>query len=145
MVAHGYVRFTADLDIAIHLDSPTILSAVAALKASGYRPALPLTAEEFADAEVRERWVREKNMTVLSFISEADPLGTIDVFIRDHFDFEAEYAAADCFELAPGLNWRVLRVDALIEMKLAVGRPVDLDDVDHLKTLRTMRGGDPEP
>lgn len=141
VVAHGYVRFTADLDIAIQLEPATVRKAVTALKDVGYRPALPVTGEQFADPAVRERWAREKNMTVLNFISDADPLGTIDIFIQDPFDFGAEYIAADRFDLIPDLPWRVLRLDALIDMKLAVGRPVDLDDVDHLKVLKTMRPG----
>lgn len=138
VVAQGYVRFTADLDIAIQLDPAIVRNAVAALENAGYRPALPVTAEQFADPGVRDRWAREKNMVVLNFISDADPLGTIDIFIRDPFDFDVEYAAADCFDLIPGLPWRVLRVDALIEMKLSVGRPVDLDDVNHLRVLKAM-------
>lgn len=139
VVAHGYVRFTADLDLAIQLDPTTIRNAVAALARAGYRPALPISPDQFADPEVRERWSREKNMVVLNFISDADPLGTIDIFIRDPFDFDAEYAAADCFDLIPGLTWRVLRLDALIDMKLEGGRPIDLDDVNHLRALKAMR------
>ena len=144
VVAHGYVRFTADLDLAIHLGADSVRGAVAALRGVGYRIALPITADQFADEQVRERWAREKNMTVLNFISDADPLGTIDIFIGDPFDFDAEHAAADCFDLVPGLQWRVLRIDALIDMKLAVGRAVDLDDVEHLRALKALRQpGDP--
>lgn len=145
VVSHGYVRFTADLDIAIHLDPANIRSAMAALKGVGYHPAVPVTSEQFADPTVRERWAREKNMTVLSFISDADPLGAIDIFIQDPFDFEAEYAAADSFDLTPGVPWRVLRLDALVEMKRAVGRPVDMDDVEHLQALKTMQPVIKEP
>lgn len=138
VVAHGYVRFTADLDIAIHLDPAAVRNAVNALKVAGYRPTLPVTSEQFADPKVREFWARDKNMIVLNFISDADPLGTIDIFIENPFDFDAEYAAADRFELVADVPWRVLRVDALIAMKLAAGRPVDLDDVEHLKALKTL-------
>jgi hypothetical protein len=145
VVAHGYVRFTADLDIAIHLDPASIRNAVTALRTTGYRPALPVSGEQFADPGVRERWAREKNMTVLNFISDADPLGTIDVFIQNPFDFDAEYAAADRFELLPGLPWHVLRLDTLIDMKLAAGRAVDLDDVEHLKAVQSMQPGPPKP
>lgn len=139
VVAHGYVRFTADLDIAVQLEPDHIRRAVAALEGAGYRPALPVSGSEFADAETRRRWAEEKNMTVLSFISNADPLGTIDVFILDQFDFEAEYASATILKLAPGLYWPVLRLETLISLKKAVGRPIDLDDVDHLTALKAMQ------
>jgi hypothetical protein len=139
VVAHGYVRFTADLDIAIHLQPDSVRKAVAALGLSGYRPSIPVSAEQFADEKVRATWSVEKNMQVLSFVSDVDPLGTIDIFIQDPFNFEEEHAAADILELVPGVTWRVLRLDALINMKVAVGRPVDLDDVEHLKALKGMK------
>lgn len=117
VVAHGYVRFTADLDIAIQLNAVTIRTAVNALGKVGYRPALPVSAEQFADAAVRGQWAREKNMRVLNFVSETDRLGTIDIFIENPFDFDAEYRVADSFELLPGVRWHVLRIEALIDMK----------------------------
>lgn len=138
VVAHGYVRFTADLDIAINLRPDSVRNAVEALRRCGYRPSLPVTGEQFADPAMRRKWAAEKNMQVLNFISDADPLGTIDVFIQDPFDFDREYAAAKAIELIPGVTWRVLRLDTLIEMKLAVGRAVDLDDVEHLEALRGL-------
>lgn len=139
VVAHGYVRFTADLDIAIHLDHASALGAFAALSRVGYRPALPVTGDQFADPAVRDTWARERNMVVLNFISDSDPIGTIDVFVQNPFDFEAEYAAADVFDLIPGVQWRVLRLEALIDMKRAVGRPIDLDDIRHLEALKSMQ------
>ncbi|MFA5938042.1 MAG: hypothetical protein WC809_01705 [Sinimarinibacterium sp.] len=139
VIAHGYVRFTADLDLAIRLDPDSVRKAVGALKAAGYRPSLPISVEQFADATVRRQWANEKNMQVLNFVSDADPLGTIDIFIQDQFDFDQEFASADVLELVPGVTWRVLRLDALVDMKLAVGRPVDLDDAEHLKAIKAMK------
>jgi predicted nucleotidyltransferase len=139
VIAHGYVRFTADLDIAIQLQPDSVRKAVGALGLSGYRPAIPVSTEQFADAAVRETWATEKNMEVLNFVSSADPLGTIDIFIRDPFDFDEEYAAAETLELVPGVTWRVVRLETLIRMKAAVGRPVDLDDVEHLRALKSMK------
>ena len=142
VVVHGYTRFTADLDIAIQLTPSAAQGAVAALKAAGYRPSIPVTADQFANPETRASWARDRNMKVLNFISDADPFGGIDIFVQDPFDFEAEYDAALSFELVPGLTWRVLRLDALIDMKRAVGRAVDIDDVDHLTAIRSMRGAE---
>jgi len=142
VIAHGYVRLTADLDIAIHLQPDSIRKAGEALRSCGYRPSIPVSVEEFADPSVRQRWASERNMQVLNFVSDADPLGTIDVFIRDPFDFDQEYNGAKSIELIPGVRWRVLRLDALIEMKLAAGRALDLDDVEHLRALRTLSGNE---
>lgn len=141
VVAHGYTRFTADLDLAIKLDTSSILRAVDALRSVSYRPALPVTAAQFANPEIRSSWATQKKMVVLNFVSDIDPMGTVDIFIQDQFDFESEYAQALVVEIEPGVNWHVLRLDTLIDMKRATGRAVDLDDVEHLQALKQMQLG----
>ena len=47
--AHGYARFTNDVDLVIHLTEADILGAFKALGKIGYRPIVPITAVEFAD------------------------------------------------------------------------------------------------
>ena len=44
--AHGYLRFTRDLDVVLQLSPQNILSALAAI---GYRPIVPINAADFAD------------------------------------------------------------------------------------------------
>ena len=66
VVAHGYLRFTADIDLILDLDEDNAKRALAALKALGYCPRAPVEMEEFADAQTRARWVREKKLAVFS-------------------------------------------------------------------------------
>ena len=73
--AHGYLRFTHDVDIVIALDTANVLPAFAALAELGYRPLVPITAGEFANAATRGRWIAEKGMTVLGFHSEQQKAG----------------------------------------------------------------------
>lgn len=40
-------------------------------------------------------------------------------------------------EILPEVSVRFLRLDALVDMKLAVGRPKDLEDVRQLKVIRS--------
>lgn len=68
--AHGYLRSTQDVDIVIQLGADNIARAFSALALLGYRPAVPVTAEQFADESQRQRWASEKAMTVLSFWSD---------------------------------------------------------------------------
>ena len=49
VVAHGYVRFTADLDLILDLDSANLGQATAALSRLGYRPRAPVGIGEFAE------------------------------------------------------------------------------------------------
>jgi len=54
MNAHGYLRFTKDVDVVIQLIPDNVTRAFAALGTLGYRPAAPVTAEQFADRVTRE-------------------------------------------------------------------------------------------
>ncbi len=55
VVLHGHPRLTADLDLALALDTGNVRAAFAALAGLGYRPRVPVTAESFADAGGRAR------------------------------------------------------------------------------------------
>ena len=88
--AHGYLRFTRDIDLVIQLEAGNILSAFAALERLGYRPLVPVSGPEFADPGQRGKWIREKGMTVLNFWSDAHRETPIDVFVTEPFDFEEE-------------------------------------------------------
>ena len=54
--AHGFERFTNDVDLVIGLEPANIKSALHALQAVGYRMSIPVTPEEFANRELREAW-----------------------------------------------------------------------------------------
>jgi predicted nucleotidyltransferase len=135
VVAHGYGRNTQDVDIVIRLRPDVIHAAFAALAALGFRPIVPITAEAFADPAQRAGWIAEKGMTVLSFHSDRHRHTPVDVFVAEPFDFDAEYAVAMLYELAPGVLVRVVRLETLIRLKQSVGRPQDLADVAELRRL----------
>lgn len=104
--AHGYIRYTQDVDLVIALDPENILRAFSAFAALGYKPLVPITAEQFANAELRRQWIRDKGMKVLNFFSDLHRETNIDVFVAEPFDFEREYANALQGELAPALSVR---------------------------------------
>jgi len=139
VAAHGYLRFTADLDVVIALEPTNVLNAFAALARLGYRPLVPITAEQFADPEQRKRWIDEKGMQVLNLHSERFRTTPIDLFVTEPFDFSGEFAIAMEAEIAPGLALRFVSIDTLITMKEQAGRLKDLDDIEHLRILRDER------
>ncbi|HXF54788.1 MAG TPA: hypothetical protein VNK52_11755 [Hyphomicrobiaceae bacterium] len=122
--AHGYLRLTADIGLVIALDPANIHTAFEALAGIGYRPSVPIRAEEFADAGLRKRWQREKGMQVLNFFSDRRPETSVDLFVHEPFDFAAEYRAALTAELRPGLPVRFVSIPTLIRMKEAAGRAI---------------------
>jgi len=133
--AHGYVRYTQDVDIVIQLHPDNIVKAFSALATLGYRPAVPILAEEFAKEDRRRHWIASKGMTVLNFWSDAHRDTPVDVFVTDPFEFDAEYRMGRLVELTPGVEVRFVSLATLIRMKEAVGRMRDLDDVQHLRWI----------
>jgi len=140
--AHGYQRLTHDLDLVLHLAESNLREALRALTGLGYRPILPVAAEDFADPVLRRRWILERNLEVFSLVSDLHPDVTVDVFAEPPFEFDTEYAAAYSAEVAPQLPVRFVRLVTLIAMKEAVGRPRDLDDVEHLRRIQEEAGDD---
>jgi DNA-binding LacI/PurR family transcriptional regulator len=140
VVAHGFVRFTADIDIVLDPDPAAMRRAIAALTSLGYRPRAPVPFEDFADAGKRQTWAREKSLTVFSVFSAQHPATEIDLFVESPFDFERAYADADRFEVASGVQATfVCRAD-LIAMKRKAGRPQDLKDVAELESTPGATG-----
>ena len=132
--AHGYVRLTMDVDMVIALEPSNIARAFQAFAILGYKPIVPITAEQFANSDLRQQWIRYKGMTVLSFSSERHRETTLDVFVTEPFDFETESERALEGELSPGVIVRFVSLETLIAMKEAARRPRDLDDLDNSNT-----------
>jgi hypothetical protein len=135
VVAHGYVRFTADLDLILDLEPDNVRAALDALDDLGYRPRAPVALSEFADPAARAAWIREKEMTVFSLSSPEHAATEIDLFAQVPLDFGRAYASAVRMEIAPDIPATFVSLDDLIALKQRAGRPQDLQDVERLKRL----------
>lgn len=131
--AHGYLRFTNDVDFVIQLMPANIHRTFAALAALGYKPLVPVTAEEFADQATRESWIRDKGMQVLQLWSDRHRATAIDIFVREPFPFDEEYANALIKPLYGTVEVRFVSISTLIKMKEAAGRAQDRIDIEHLR------------
>jgi hypothetical protein len=134
--AHGYIRTTMDIDLVVALNADNIRQAFDALASLGYHPLVPISAQNFADPNQRQRWRDEKGMQVLNFHSDIHPGVGVDVFVYEPFDFSHECERALQGELLPGIVTRFVSIPTLIAMKQAAGRPRDLDDIEHLQVLQ---------
>jgi hypothetical protein len=137
VAAHGHGRATFDIDLVVQLQPENVSRALRALESLGYKPTAPVPAAQFADPERREAWIRDKNMVVFQLHSDRHPETQIDLFVSEPFDFDFEYEHAMVGEVIPEVRVRFLRLDALVDMKLAVGRPKDLEDVRQLQVIRS--------
>lgn len=138
VVAHGHGRMTHDIDLVLDLDRGNVLNALASLAELGYQPRVPVTAEQFADPQIRAQWIREKNMTVLNLYSERFKATPVDVFVEEPFEFAQTYAMSIAADIE-GAPFRYVDIETLISMKEAAGRPVDLEDARQLRLIRDDR------
>ena len=131
--AHGYLRFTKDVDLVIQLESDNLRRALAALGTLGYRPAIPVSLDQFTNASQRESWARDKGMQVFQLWSDAHPETSVDIFVTEPFDFDEEYAQAVVKPLRDNLPVRFVSIPTLIRMKQLANRPQDQIDIEHLR------------
>ena len=94
VVAHGYVRFTADLDLVLAVDEPNLRQAVDALQMLDYQPRAPVPFEQFIDPAMRNKWASEKGMRVFSLFSLTNPKTEVDLFLEPPLDFTPAYDRA---------------------------------------------------
>lgn len=132
VIAHGYVRATADVDLVARLDRDNVERLAAA----------------FAELNARLRGVDVHLLDIdptdpdtlasgASFTLDTDA-GPIDLLndvpgARDYDDLRRDAVEA----VAAGVTVRVVGLDDLIRMKRASGRRQDLTDIANLTTLDT--------
>jgi hypothetical protein len=131
--AHGYLRYTKDIDLVLALDEANVRAGVAALTGLGYCPSVPVAAGQLADPAERKRWIEEKNMQVFQLWSDAHRETPIDIFIEEPFPFDAEYERALVKPLFGEVEVRFVSVPTLIRLKQAAGREQDRIDIEHLR------------
>ena len=94
---------------------------------------MPITATQFADRAQRQHWIDEKGMQVLQFWSDAHRETPIDMFVREPFAFDEEYARALVKPLHGTIPMRFVSLRTLIEIKRQAGRREDLADIEQLR------------
>ena len=144
VVAHGYVRFTADVDLIIDLERDNVDRAIQALGSLGYRPRAPVPFDQFADPAMRAQWVRDKGLTVFSLYSKEHPATEVDLFVELPVDFDQAHRGARWMEIAPGLTASFLGLADLLRLKRQAGRPQDVLDIEKLSAIREMNPNDAE-
>lgn len=140
VILHGYLRATADLDLAIGLSPDNARRGMQSLAAIGLQPRLPVPLADFADADKRADWLQNRNMLVFPLWDPSNPLRSVDVFIDEPVQFSDLLAHALVKDL-DGLRVRIASIPHLVEMKRRAGRPRDLEDIDKLQQILAAQGG----
>lgn len=135
VIAHGYVRYTNDIDLVLHLEESNVARAMEVLKKLGYRAKVPVDPSAFANPQTRAMWIRDKQMMVFQLVSERFAREPVDIFVREPFDAEAEWAACEWLALGPTIRVPVVSRQKLLAMKREAGRPQDALDISKLEQL----------
>lgn len=134
VILHGYLRATADLDLAIGLSPDNAGRGMRALASVGLQPRLPVAMDDFADEDKRRDWLRNRNMLVFPLWDPNNPLRSVDVFIDEPVVFGDLLTDAVVKDM-DGQKVRIASIPHLIEMKQRSGRPRDLQDIDKLRQI----------
>ena len=140
VILHGYLRATADLDLAIGLAPDNARQAMQSLASIGLQPRLPLAMDDFADPSKRKDWLEQRNMLVFPLWDPTNPLRSVDVFIDEPIAFVSLLRDAVRKDL-DGICVPVASIEHLVEMKRRAGRPRDLEDIDKLQQIRDSERG----
>ena len=138
VVLHGFLRFTADLDLVAALAPENALRTIEALTTLGFTPRPPVQAEQFADPAIRQTWVRDKGLTVFSLWSTRFPGTDVDLFVEEPIPFDELLDRAERIEIS-GLAVPVASITDLISLKRAAGRPKDEEDIRALERIVRLR------
>lgn len=136
VIAHGYMRFTADMDFILDLEEDNLKRAVATLESLQYRPRAPVAFSDYIDADKREQWIRDKGLTVFSLFSNAHPATEVDLFVENPLDFARAFQLAVWVDIIPGLQARFVSLQDLLALKRIAGRPQDTIDIEKLEELQ---------
>ncbi|MBI3195847.1 MAG: hypothetical protein HYZ34_15470 [Ignavibacteriae bacterium] len=135
----GIPRMTYDIDLMIDFDEQNVRSALQVLKSLDFVPRLPVRAEDFANAETRNRWRKEKNMIVFSFFRQENQFETIDLFVEHPMNFEGCYVRRDNI-VYEGVSYPTISLDDLIQLKEKADRKIDQSDIEALQQLKRVGG-----
>ena len=134
---HGVERATMDVDITVAMTPDNLAHLIGAARELKLAPVLPVPLESLNDLELLRRWHVERNLEAFA-LRTPDLAGvTVDVLLFPPVEFSGMAQRATVISVA-NTAIRVVAIDDLIALKQAVGRPIDLSDIEHLKRIQQL-------
>jgi hypothetical protein len=132
---HGIERSTMDIDVTVAMTPENLSALVNMARELDMKPVLPVALESLTNLEQLAQWHQERNLEVFS-LKAPGPVGiTLDVLLYPPVHFTDLQKNAITLN-AGDVPVIVASIDDLITLKQAVGRPIDLEDIKHLKRLK---------
>jgi len=98
-------------------------------------PVLPVALDTLTDLDQLAQWHRERNPEAFALRAPGISGVTLDVLLYPPVDYAQMRSRAATFQ-AGDVPVVVASIDDMIALKQAVGRPIDLADIEHLKRLK---------
>ncbi|MDP1995945.1 MAG: hypothetical protein Q8J90_01990 [Gallionella sp.] len=135
---HGYQRVTMDVDVVVAMDGENLQRFMAAAKAAGLRPTIPVPLESLAQPDLIEQWHRENGMLAFSLRGAETMATVLDVLVRPVVPFADLRRDASVVKVG-AVDIPVASIAHLIAMKTGTGRSKDAIDIEELQKLRTRK------
>jgi len=134
-VLQGVERSTYDLDIAVTFEKENLEKLIEITNKFDLIPRIPEPVENLFDDEKREKWIKEKNAIVYTFISKKGPL-QLDVFLTYPGSFEELFKNVNVIQI-DNINILVSTKEELLFAKKNIipPRKKDLLDIEELEKL----------
>ncbi len=132
---HGVERATMDVDITVAMSPANLAALIETARELKLTPVLPVPLESLSNIELLREWHANRNLEAFALRTPELAGVTIDVLLFPPVDFVGMQQRAVEFDVA-GTVIKVVSIDDLIAMKSAVGRPIDLSDVEHLQRIK---------
>lgn len=132
---YGIPRMTADIDLIIDFENKNINKFENVTKKISYFSVLPISIKQMVDVDIRNKFIKEKNLIAYSYFNNFKNVMSMDVLIDLPFLFEEmwnrrEIRKADDFEI------NIVSVNDLIGLKKYSNRKQDKDDIILLSQIK---------
>ncbi len=134
---HGVERATMDVDISVAMNPANLASLIALARELKLVPVLPVPLESLKDIELLRQWHKERNLEAFALRTPELAGVTLDVLLFPPVEYAGMSQRAVVLNVA-NVAVRMVAMDDLIALKQAVGRPIDLSDIEHLKRIKTL-------
>lgn len=126
-----------DVDITVAMNPDNLASLIDAAKELKLAPVLPVPLDSLGNLELLRQWHAERHLEAFA-LRTAELAGvTVDVVLFPAVEFSGMALRADLFNVA-NTDIHVVAIDDLIALKKAVGRPIDIADIEHLQRIKAQ-------
>lgn len=134
---HGVERATMDVDITVAMNPDNLASLIETARELRLTPVLPVPLETLNDLELLRMWHTERHLEAFALRAPELAGVTVDVLLFPPVEFAGMARRAVELNVA-NTPIRVASIDDLIALKQAVGRPIDLSDIEHLQRVKSL-------